>query len=269
MDNQEEPDTVCLGIAIDHRLRRLFRPLKAPSLYVKTVPGTHVEHILDLGRTYQHRDGAVSDQEIKVAAELAMPASTGGIAIALSQPAGNHPYSWGTSEVIRESPTLSALSDAVRTVSCHTVNELDMITVMDSLPFLEPGDSASPSERRARRNHFFTVVRKKQPDILLCMWRKKPQDLVSDGDPTQSLGIGRTFAAPPLRLSRTAHTRRVNVFHPSYSVNYNPQFSCFRQLLLLEVTHACGMQRGDWEEAEWMASLRRRCGLKASDLGKQ
>jgi hypothetical protein len=51
----------------------------------------------------------------------------------------------------------------------------------------------------------------------------------------ESLGVGRTFTSPDCELKLRCNTQRVNAFHPSFAVNYQPHLSCLRQLLILEV----------------------------------
>ena len=92
--------TLCLDVAIDHRIRRLFRlvaPLPDPAQNA-SYNGTHPSALEVFGRSR-----GASDAEIAVTTELAGPASSpGGIAVVLQQPRGNHRFHLGTAAVIRE-----------------------------------------------------------------------------------------------------------------------------------------------------------------------
>ncbi|KAF7589641.1 hypothetical protein BBP40_004014 [Aspergillus hancockii] len=79
----------------------------------------------------------------------------------------------------------------------------------------------------------------------------------------RSLGIGRDFDEPKISLRPGSVIERVNSFHPSFAINFNPYDSCFRQLLLLNVAKACRMYEGTWSEEEWMIDLMGRCIAEA------
>ncbi|KAH7012011.1 hypothetical protein B0J12DRAFT_690948 [Macrophomina phaseolina] len=269
MEDQQNLDSTCLGVAIDHRLRKLFKPVgQRTNIEMRTRERSHVQHIYEMGLDHGLQHRPVSSKELEVTSQLSMPEARGGIAIALLQPAQSHPYDSGIEQVISGCPTLCALAEVFYTVSRHTVIQLDEVTVIDSMPYTEPEDRLSGLERQNKRNDFYRAIKKKRPDVLLCMWKKR-RDMPSLADGTQSLGVGRSFKDPKLPLSSTFLTYRLNAFHPSYAVNYNPQFACFRQLLILEIARACGIQRGEWREAEWMGELRRRCRIKAQSLSNR
>lgn len=67
---------------------------------------------------------------------------------------------------------------------------------------------------------------------------------------------------------RLKNTRicRVNAFHPSYALNYHPEYSCFIQLLLLAVCQAYSVYIGDWAESIWIKELRATCTNLSSEL---
>jgi hypothetical protein len=56
---------------------------------------------------------------------------------------------------------------------------------------------------------------------------------------------------------------RVNALHPSYAINYFPEFSCFKRLLALEFVKAFALWQGNWNDEVWMAHLRNECHEQA------
>jgi uncharacterized membrane protein len=54
--------------------------------------------------------------------------------------------------------------------------------------------------------------------------------------------------------------RKVNGFHPGFSINRRAHYSCLRQLQLLTVVEACTLARADkWDDEGWMQVLRDTC----------
>lgn len=116
------------------------------------------------------------------------------------------------------------------------------------------------------------IVLHKEPDVLLCagrIWLPKGSKASKkrwDTDKLESICVGQKFGSTrgqPVTV-RIHHeeqrafvtVRRVNGFHPSYAMNYNPHVSRLRQLQILVGVETCGTLRGDWEEKEWMGELR-------------
>jgi hypothetical protein len=168
---------------------------------------------------------------------------------------------------IQECRTFAALHEGFRAVTCNSLGIPD-ITVIDSLPFIRPKDEVSPQLRRRLRMQVFEMVKAKRPDVILCMWQDK-NGVTEDMELIQSIGIGWRFSEPRVQLEHDFTAKRVNAFHPSYTINYNPNFSCFRQLLLLEIAQACHTYMGNWVEQEWMAKLREKCRAEASGLSSK
>ena len=96
------PESIALEIAIDHRIRRLFRPV--PHSGENSSGGFHVSTIEAFGH-----DLRLDEDEIEVTAKLAGPLSIGGIVIMLQQPRDNHPSEAGIHAVIDDCDTLIAL----------------------------------------------------------------------------------------------------------------------------------------------------------------
>jgi hypothetical protein len=87
---------VCLGVAVDHRIRRLFKPV----FNNPTEHSNHVFRIEALGRSLNR-----SREAIEVTAQIAGPAVKGGIAVALQQPRHNHPFEKGLNAVFEDCET--------------------------------------------------------------------------------------------------------------------------------------------------------------------
>lgn len=261
MTDQSRP-SICLNVAVDHRLLPLFKPLPTTG---SDHPGSnHLNLIQRLGDKHH-----IPSEEIGVTVDLASPESVGGICFILQQPAGNHPYHLGTDTVIKSCPTLDALLQVWSTVSCGSPRP----SIFDRLPFICPKDRLSPTLKTEVEEQSLAIIRAKRPDVVVCMWRRKwdkytrnYEEVITGFSALEGVGVGRTFAIPDHELGPGLRTRRVNAFHPSYSVNYNPHVSCFRQLLMLEVAQACGIYSCEWHNEDWMTDLRMHCARKTKEL---
>ncbi|KAF2677932.1 hypothetical protein K458DRAFT_446679 [Lentithecium fluviatile CBS 122367] len=262
----ETQPKVCLGVAVDHRIRRLFKPV----LNDLTERSEHTSRIEARGRSLKR-----SREEIQVTTQLAGPAVKGGIAIALQQPRHNHPFEKGLDAVIENCETLNALCDIFTKVSCETLDIRTDITVVDLLPYVSE-DVAKIGNAKLRESFRASVqvICDKEPDVLLCagrVWLPKVgkfDNRKGDAWKFESVGLGKTFGSTR-KLPVTARVRhgergfvsirRVNGFHPSHAMNYHAHASVLRQLQILIGAETCGMLRGDWEDKEWMDGLRRSC----------
>jgi hypothetical protein len=263
MAGQDQPAAISLDIAVDHRLRMLFKPI----IPVVNPQGYHVQCIDKLGHSLARDGETLPEEEIIVTKQLAFPESTGGIAVALSQPANAHPFHLGTDIVISSSPTLIALDQAFTTVTCGSLSLRDDVTVIDRSPFFLAKDQISRELQEKVRNVSFNAISGKKPDVVLCMGQDRV-DIRSSVDGFQSTGVGKTFAKTQTQLGSELWTKIVNAPHPSYVMNYNPHISWFRELILLEVAYACGVYKKDWVEEFWMKELRERCQLTARKLSR-
>jgi len=264
MTDQSQP-TICVNVAIDHRLLPLFKPLPTARYH----PGSdHLRLTRRLGRRLRRGQEQIPDEEIGVTVDMASPASTGGICFILQQPAGNHPYHLGTDAVIESSPTLDALLQVWSTVSCGSPRP----SIFDRLPFIRPQDRLSTTLKTQIEDKSLMIIQAKRPEVVVCMWRRKRDkdtgkyEDVKGFRALEGVGVGHTFTKPDHELGPGLLTRRVNAFHPSHAVNYNPHVSCFRQLLMLEVAQACGIYSGDWHNESWMTRLRTQCKKKTGEL---
>ncbi|GJC77457.1 hypothetical protein ColLi_00295 [Colletotrichum liriopes] len=257
---------ICLDIAVDHRIRRLFRPVPRYA----TEPSTHVSRIEKEGRSLQ-----LYRAEIQVTAQLAGPPVKGGIVVMLQQPRSNHPFERGLDAVINDCETLRALEDIFTVVSRGTLNFRRDIAVLDLLPYVsgDPSDIDDTRLKNAFRTSTATVC-DKRPDVLLCAGRimmpfARAKKVKGSAYMFENIGIGEQFGRipkwPVRAMVRHEGQRgfvavpKVNGFHPSHAMNYHSHVSLLRQLLILIGAEACGMYRGDWDEFMWMDELRLRC----------
>jgi len=247
---------VSLGIAIDHRIRRLIQPVEyAPG----DQAGNHISILNARGRAL-----ARSKEEIAVTADLASPGSTGGIAVILQQPRENHAFEAGAEAVIDECPTLRALEEVFFVVSGGKLALLHDISVIDLLPYTSNDKGMADAFRAAQ-----WAITAKEPDVVLCAGKKRlPKDLwdlKGDMFNLESKGVGAVFDEYPFTNisnseGNSIKIRRVNGFHPSHALNHCPESSCLRQLLFLCVAETCAVYRtGLWNEETWMPAFRKRC----------
>lgn len=259
-----------LDIAIDHRIRRQIKPSR------RGQEGHSIAHFIKLEDLYRSLD-RIDHFEFLVTADLAGHLRTGGILVILHRPTNKHPFTEGTDRVVEESPTLRALRDAFELFDISLPGEVSLI---DAFPFLPRTDMRTMSvdaynaQSKRHFSSFLGAVVAKQPHVALCMWQcDKEVDLTcfESGRDLQSIGVGKVFSQPKIKLCDESGAQtdlfKVNAFHPSYAVNHHPEHSCFRQLLLLEIAHACGLWRGDWNEEPWMEQLRKHCQDLSSRLG--
>ena len=258
-----DPEDICLDIAIDHRIKMLFGPIELNQSHAVAAPQSHVHLLTRLARTVERDNEPIPNEEVQVARELALPSSPGGMLIMLFQPANDHPYHLGTRVTVQSSPTLHTTDAMLRTVSCGTLN-INNVSLVDSLLFVRKCDDMSEADKNTVRQNVYDIVVAKQPKGVLCMWSDR--SATTEIKYLQSCGVGNSYPENvelPLGLA----THRINAFHPSYAVNYNPEFSLLRQLLLLETAHGVQLcYNGDWQEREWMRDLRRKCKGVASQI---
>ncbi|KAK2763287.1 hypothetical protein FQN54_009923 [Arachnomyces sp. PD_36] len=252
----------CLDIAIDHRIRALFSPISKKNQKSEAgVAGLHLEYIQRLANSFTGRD--IPDDEIYVTQKLSGD-DTGGIAAILLQPSDSHPYDESIETIIEECPTYTAIDESFCAASCGTLLMTD-ISIIDSLPFVRKQDQITSGGKGIVRKWVSRIIETKKPDVILCMWQDA-EGLTPEMSEIRSLGVGRQFNKSTVSFGSRMTAERVNAFHPSYAVNFKPSISCFRQLLLLEVTKSCRVYDGNWNEQNWMSELRDTCRIKASSI---
>lgn len=262
------PDTqpkVCLDVAVDHRIIRLFKPVPDNP----TESSNHVSCIEARGRSLKR-----PDSEIEVTKQLAGPDVKGGIAIVLQQPRRKHPFKEGLDAVIEDCETLRAFDEIFPVVSCGSLNIRTNIAVVDLLPYVSENiRSLDVAKLKDSFRASTQTICDKEPQILLCagkIWLPGADIYKEESDACklQSIGVGKRFGDTPkcpvtvkIRSEKGGFVgiHRVNGFHPSYAMNRLPHFSLYRQLQILIGAETCGMIRGDWEEEEWMGEIRRLC----------
>jgi len=169
------PDSECLGIAIDHRIRRLIEPVE---YFPPDGTGNHIS-ILDARGRILGRSGA----ERAVTVELAGPQSTGNVTVVLQQPGNDHPFEWGVRAVIEKRPTLRALENVFYVFSGRKLKLLRDISVFDLLPYITDDNWKKHEQRRkgecAQAAQW--ALGAKEPDVVLCEGKiflpGKPGDL--------------------------------------------------------------------------------------------
>lgn len=233
---------------------------------------------------YPDRELQLSNAEIDVTGDLAGPETVGGIAVILKQPRNEHPFDLGPAAVIDDCDTLWGLHDLFDTASCGTVDLLRGVSIFDLLPYTTPEDIQTSGENLDfLGNRFKTcveAVRYKKPDVVLCAgtfqlpkrWDKaRCNRCKGEAWKLERRMVGYDFGGKSTIRLKNAHgecTRihRVNTSHPSFSLNYHREYSCFVQLLLLAVSQACTVYRRTWVERTWMNDLRKLCMKQSSKL---
>ncbi|KAJ2990376.1 hypothetical protein NUW58_g2985 [Xylaria curta] len=253
---------ICLDVAIDHRIRRLCKPTLEPRGVPE--PSEHLsilqQHGVRLGR---------GTDEINVTTRLAGPATTGGILVTLKQPRYNHPFKDGLGAVIRDCDTLSALEQLFQVASCGMLTLKHDVSLVDLLPFTpQQTETIPPQALRNALEASRLAICAKHPDVVLCagkIWlpnedkdrTKEPTnqenlDIKGGLQKLEAAGVGQLDIYDAVGLpgsgGELVTMSRVNGFHPSYAMNYLPEHTNLRQLLLLNVVKTCGLYREDWQE---------------------
>ena len=105
------------------------------------------------------------------------------------------------------------------------------------------------------------MIRAKQPNVVISCFKTETSNALVQN--LRCRRLGSSFHYDPRGSKQLAESGlsliRVNAFHPSYAINYNPEFSCFKRLLVLEFTKAFALWRNDWNDLDWMSLLRYEC----------
>jgi len=224
--------------------------------------GVHVQILREFGESLRWGDDElINIPELNFALDLAGPDAIGGILVLLQQPSATQTYKNGYIADVNDCETLKAIRQLVSLAS-NQLSGLDNVSVFDMLPFLTE-EYEDRDIFKAAHEALVRMIRAKEPSVVICCARGKSHDrFVRD---LHGLGVGKTF--PPEELQNdTSRFLRVNAFHPSYSVNYNRSYSCFRRLLILEFVKAFNLQQNQWPEEEWMDTLRSDCQKKSAQL---
>ncbi|KAH7407171.1 hypothetical protein BKA64DRAFT_572522 [Cadophora sp. MPI-SDFR-AT-0126] len=203
--------------------------------------------------------------EVGFAAWLAKPDLTGGLVIALQQPAKSQVFTADVQWVRDECNTLAYLNKSLAFI--NGPGGLSTTSVFDAFPFITEQISSKELSREAKLayNTFLSMIEAKRPEVLFACWRIHGQDDLS----FSGKGPGKTNQVHSLRFSNGHIVRVVNGFHPSYIANYCPNESCFRRLFDMELCKALCELNTAWQEEQWMEDLRRTCREKTLQLMKE
>ena len=254
-------ERLCNGIPVDHRLKR-FLP-SARQKHSQAV-GQHADIVEGFGNSMVRDNGTFPSQHEAAFAEwLAKPDMTGGLVVALLQPAKTQEYTPDFQRVKGECATLAYLDESLIFLTGR--GGLATTSVFDAFPFItEPISSHGLSkEATDAYNKFLAMLEAKKPEIVFTCWRVRDLDLDFSGK-----GVGVTSQVENLRLPSGHVVRVVNGFHPSYTANYCPNESCFRRLFTMELCKAFCELNTAWREEKWMDILRQDCRDRAIQLMK-
>ncbi|PQE27949.1 hypothetical protein CJF30_00009155 [Rutstroemia sp. NJR-2017a BBW] len=258
---------LCNGIPVDHRLKQFLTSARQKHSHEV---GKHVDLIETFGNTMV-RDNRTTPtkHEAGFAAWLARPDTTGGLVIALQQPAKSQVFTADVEWVRAECDTLTYLDESLAFVNGS--GGLKTTSVFDAFPFITQQISSAELSSEAERayNTFISMVHAKKPDVLFACWRIHGRDDLLFSGKGLGKGLGRTNQVPSLRLPNGHVVRVVNGFHPSYVANYCPNESCFRRLFAMELCKALCELNTAWQEDDWMEDLRTKCRERTLQLIKE
>jgi hypothetical protein len=253
MANAHLPD-LCLGFPIDHRLESLFKTGLAAA-DPSGERGSHARIIESYGHHLQEDREDISEDEVQFAKWLAKPRTTGGVVIALLQPAEHQRYFSNHQQTVDDCDTLAAIDEVCRTI---TGSGLEEISCFDAFPFHKRPVSKSLDEYEKDLDKaydiFLDMIEEKQPDVVFCCYRSPHSTKYKH---FQCIGIGRTR---DYRVTvRGKKYTCVNGFHPSFALNFLEDKSALRTLFILEAAQAFHQANGSWRESDWMADVRENC----------
>ncbi|RFU24362.1 hypothetical protein B7463_g11975, partial [Scytalidium lignicola] len=237
------------------------KPINIRPAGISKVTGAHVQILREFGERLRWGDDSINISELSFGLDLAGPDTTGGILVLLQQPWKYQTYENGFTADVDNCPTLEAIRQLV-SVASNQLSGLDNMSVFDMLPFLTE-EYEDTEIFRAAHETLVRMVKDKAPDVVICCAQGSSHlQFVRD---IQSLGPGKRFPIQKLE-DGTPSFLRVNAFHPSYAVNYNSSYSCFRRLLILEFVKCFSLQQSQWSEEKWMTALRSDCQKKSAEL---
>ena len=247
----------CLGVPIDHRLRRVIR--EARRIDRDKENSDHIQLLHSFGSSLEVDESDYPICDLSFGLEMARPELKGGVLIVLERPHSKQKNSDGFMEGKRNCRTINAVSDLISAVNNDKLG-FDDVSLFDAIPFLDETVAGKDHQDiiNEAQNVFADMARAKDPDIILCCFKTETQNSLVKK--LQSRGVGRSFYPDNPKLTGFGFSSTlVNAFHPSYAVNYYPISSCFKQLLVLEFTKAFALWRQSWTEEPWMKGLRDEC----------
>ena len=253
---------LCNGVPVDHRLKRFLSSTKQKHAYEV---GTHADIIEAFGNTIIRDDETIPTQhEVAFAKWLAKPDMTGGVVVALQQPAKSQVFTADLKRVRDECASLAYLNKCLEFV--ESTGGWNTTSVFDAFPFITENISTEEltDEENSAYNIFISMLEAKRPEVLFTCWRIYGHDDL----PFSGKGVGGTNAIDQLELASGHVIRVVNGFHPSYVANYCPNESCFRKLFAMELCKALCELNEAWQEETWMDHLRTTCRQRTIQLMK-
>ncbi|KAI1828752.1 hypothetical protein DTO027I6_10311 [Penicillium roqueforti] len=255
----------CLGIPIDHRLRRLIREVQPRDTNGEDSDHIRILHEFGTSLKIGTRD-YLTPCDLSFGIEMARPESKGGIVVVLQQPHSSQDNSDGFLAGKRSCLSVKAVSELIHATS-NARFSFDDISVFDAIPFLDEKVAERDIIGKAQ-DVFVDMIRAKEPQIVIsCFWTETGNNTVKN---LRRRKIGHCFEFDPQGSKQLAELGllliRVNALHPSYAINYYPDFSCFKRLLVLEFVKAFTLWQGRWTDESWMAKLRHECHKQAEKL---
>lgn len=252
----------CLEVPVDHRIIKIIKRIKCPTHHGRS---SHIDVLDAFSRTAIREDKPIPESESHHTSELAGPDTTGGVLVTLLRPPRNQCFDHGYSAEISRCRTTRAVADLISTATNRQLT-IDDVSVFDTLPLSPEGSDDKELVREAEAT-FSRMVEAKKPDVILCCYQGNSSN--SFVNSLRSIGVGQVFGPQAFTIGSDCTAQGINAFHPSYAVNYNATYSCFRRLLLLEFTHAFYHWTGEWKEEPWMESLRSHCRTTAQTISSK
>ncbi|KAL3444588.1 hypothetical protein BJX65DRAFT_310775 [Aspergillus insuetus] len=208
-----------------------------------------------------------SERAIHHGLELAKPATKEGVLVALLQPHSRQAFNKGFVADLQDRATTDSVNDLIQAATGGRMG-VDDVSVFDTLPYC--ADSTDDvGILTLAQDAFQEMVETKKPDVVLSCYQVRRSDtnnaIVRE---LSSRGVGRVHDKLEFVLRDGSTIKMINALHPSYAVNYNRTYSCFRRLLLVEFVQAFTHCPGAGIEENWIRELRQDCARVARDLLK-
>lgn len=110
------------------------------------------------------------------------------------------------------------MADLISTATNRQLT-IDDVSVFDTLPLSPEGSEDKELVREAEAT-FSCMVEAKKPDVILCCYQGNSSNSFVNN--LRSIGVGKVFRTYVFTISPDCSAQRINVFHPSYAVNYKP-----------------------------------------------
>lgn len=158
-----------VGIVVYHRIRDLF------PTFDKSRSIVNVDFDLRWSKIVQYVRQNVRELsylEHQVTKQFSLANGRGDIILLLQQPAKAHPFQNGTQCTIISSPSLSLIDSALCAVSQGAL-KLSGVAVIDSLPYVRPGDSIDATKKAHIRELVRQAIDLKRSRVVIRTWGNK------------------------------------------------------------------------------------------------